>query len=326
MISPVLQTLIDKLAADGRVSAAEVLEVRALVYADGQIGRAEAEALFALNERVAGDDQAWLDLFAEALCDHLMEGGEERGHVSEEGAAWLEARIDRDGVLERETELNAVLKVLDRAESCPDRLQTFARTLISRAVLEGKGYVGRDAAQAPGQIGETELALIRRALYASAGAGDAFVTRQEAEWLFDLDAATDGRAHCAGWRDLFVGAVMNHLFAAGPSDLLGRGAMMERAQWLKTQQSRSVGAFYNSVFGGGFKGLITKFYQESPQDAVALHALAREEQGYDAARLEAGEASWLVHRIEGDGRKTANERALIAAVKDAQGEDALKSA
>ena len=45
-----------------------------------------------------------------------------------------------------------------------------------------------------------------------------------------------------------------------------------------------------------------------------------------AEALETSEAAWLVTRIRADGRRTANEQALVEAVKAAKGEDALKSA
>jgi hypothetical protein len=325
MIPPVLHTFIDKLAADGRVSQEEALEARRLVFTDGKVARAEADMLFMLNERVGGDDPAWAALFVEAIGDHLMQTGEPEGHVSEEGARWFAAAIGRDGSLERETELAALLKVLDRAESVPASLVSLARDLVYRAVVTGKGYVGRDAALVPGQIGETELALIKSMLYAAAGAGDVYVTREEAEWLFSIDAATEGRAHCPGWRDVFVNAVMNHLFAAGPSAMLGRDQMVARANWMN-EKSAGIGAFYARIFKGGVKGFADRLAQPGALADEAARADARESQANAAEALDLGEAAWLVARINADKRKTANERALIEAVKAAKGEGALKSA
>ncbi len=76
------------------------------------------------------------------------------------------------------------------------------------------------------------------------------LTRDEAEWLFDLDTAAKGYAHVTGWRDLFVSAIMNHLFAAGPSDRLERGAMLRRTAWLKAPE-QGIGAFFARAFEGG---------------------------------------------------------------------------
>lgn len=325
MIPHVMMALIEKLAADGRISADEALDVRRAIFPDGAVSRAEAEALFLLNERVGGDDPAWNACFVEAISDHLLLGAEPLGHVTDEGAAWLENRISRDAVLEGPTELALLLALLDKAESCPARLSELARKWVGAAVLSGEGYEGRDAALVPGQIGEHELKMIQRVLYAASGAGNVFVTREEAEWLFELDAATEGRVHVAGWRDLFVGALMNHLFAAGPSGLLDRNAMIDRANWLKSD-SGGLGAFFGRIFAGGRQGYADHVDQPNPQAAMEAHNRKRAGDAEAADALETHEAAWLVTRIRADGRRTANEQALVDAVRAAKGQDALKSA
>jgi hypothetical protein len=326
MIPNVMMLLIEKLAADGRISQAEALDVRRAIFPDGAVSRGEAEALFALNERVGGDDPAWNSCFVEAIFDHLTLAEEPKGHVTEEGAAWLENRIHRDAVIELSTELELVMKLCEKAESCPTRIHEMARKLVKRAVLEGKGYEGRDPKLVPGQIGETELSLIRRVLFAAAGAGNVAVMRDEAEWLFEIDEATEGRAHVAGWRDLFVSAVMNHLFAVGPSSLLNRDAMMKRAAWLnKPTSSGGVGGFIARVMEGGVKGFKEKATQANPIAAQFAHVDRRHVEAHVAEALDTAEAAWLVTRIRADRRRTANEQALVDAVNAAKG-GALKSA
>ena len=326
MIPNVMMTLIEKLAADGRISAEEAVDVRRAVFPDGAVSRSEAEALFVINERVGDDDPAWNVCFVEALRDHLLFAEEPMGHVTDEGAAWLESRIGRDGVVERATELELLLKLLETAESCPARLQELARQHVTRAVLSGQGYEGRDPALVPGQIGETELRMIRRVLFAAAGAGNIAVTREEAEWLFALDAATEGRAHVAGWRDLFVSALMNHLFAAGPSVLLERGGMLRRAEWLRTEPRGGIGAFMARALDGARQGRMELRRKSNPLDAQSDYVEQRQVEAQVAEALDTAEAAWLVTRIRADGRRTANEQALVEAVKTAKGEDALKSA
>ena len=104
-------------------------------------------------------------------------------------------------------------------------------------------------------MGEVELAIIRRVLFAASGAGNVSVTREEAEWLFDLDTATKGYAHVAGWRDLFVLAVMNHLFAVSPAAALERGEIVRRAEWLNTTAQGGIGAYLARTFEGGLQRL-----------------------------------------------------------------------
>ena len=331
MISNVMMLLIEKLAADGRVSEAEAVDVRRAIFPDGAVSRAEAEALFVLNERVGDDDQTWNDCFVEAICDHLMLADQPEGHVTDAGAEWLERRIGGDGVLERRTELELVLKLMEKAQSCPARLHEFARKMVSRAVLEGKGYEGRDPRIVAGQIGEAEVGMIRRVLFASAGAGNIAVTREEAEWLFEIDEATEGHAHVAAWRELFVSAIMNHLFGAGPSSLLNRQAMIDRANWLgKPAFSGGAGGFLSRVLGGvtggGVQGYMERAQQNDALGGQYAHLKRREVETHVAEALDTAEAAWLVTRMRADGRRTANEQALVDAVKAAKGDGALKSA
>lgn len=322
-----LRELVDRIAANGRVDAEEVLAVRRTIFPDGAVSRDEAEMLFAVNDQVANDDPAWDACFVEAICDHLL-GGEPKGHVSEDGCDWLIARIDHDGALERVTELELALKLLDKAESCPARLAELARAWVSKAILEGRGYDGRHPAAQPGEIGETEIAMIRRVLFAAAGAGDIAITREEAEWLFALDEATDGKNHAAAWRDLFVKAIMSHLFAGGPSDLLNRNAMLQRAQFVSQSQGglgKTLSGLAHGLTKGGFKGYLDRAQQLNETDGQFAHDAQRQAQNAKADLLSMSEAAWLVARIRADRRRTPNEEALVAAVKAYKGDDAISA-
>ncbi|MEQ1609947.1 MAG: hypothetical protein ABL956_13405 [Hyphomonadaceae bacterium] len=220
-----MMLLIEKLASDGRINDREALDVRRAIFPAGAVSVGEAEALFALNERVGGDDAAWGACFIEAISDHLLFAEEPMGHVSDEGAAWLENRIGRDSVVER----------------------------------------------------ATELAMIRRAL-----------------------------------------------FAAGPSAPLERGEMLRRAKWLHTERRGGIGAFLGRALNGGRQG--TMELTRKSADPQAAHVERRHVEAQVAEALETSEAAWLVTRIRADGRRTANEQALVDTVKAAKGNDQLKSA
>jgi hypothetical protein len=323
-----LRALADRIAADGRVEPEEVLAVRRAVFPDGVVSREEAELLFDINEHVANDDPAWDACFVEAICDHLLNSAEPMGHVTEEGCDWLIVRIDHDSVLERVTELELALKLLEKAESCPARLAERARTWASRAILEGRGYEGRDPKTEPGQIGDAEVAMIRRVLFAAAGAGDIAITRDEAEWLFALDEATDGKAHAASWRDLFVKAIMSHLFAGGPSDLLDRNAMLHRAQFVSNTSGglrQTLSHLASGLADGGLEGWKTRAGQLDAHDDQMKHDAERKAQHASADLLSMSEAAWLVTRIRADHRRTPNEEALVAAVKAYKGDEAISA-
>lgn len=318
MIPAAMLSLIDELAADGRISASEVIDVRRVIFPDGAVTRMEAEFLFHLNERIDGENAEWDACFAEAVCDHLLLSTEPQGHVSNEGGDWLDARIREDGLLKRRTELEVLLKLVERAESCPPSLILLTRESVAKSIVE-----------AGGRIGEAEVALIRRMLFAAAGDGATSITHDEAEWLFQLDAATQGLEHSPAWRDLFVKANLNHLFVARPSALLDRDAMMRRAAPHKPGAlglQSILRQTFEGVADGGLEGYAARVRQNDAYAEMFAHVDAREAEAEAADALDDAESEWIVTRVAADGHRSGNEQALIDAIKAAKGDDALKTA
>ena len=98
-------------AADRAISAEDILALRRAGWADGVMKPDEAEAAFALNDALAEPTPEWSDFFVEAIGEFVINGTEPRGYVSEDNAAWLIARIDRDGTLQGMTELELLVRV-----------------------------------------------------------------------------------------------------------------------------------------------------------------------------------------------------------------------
>ncbi len=295
-----LQAVTEKLSADGRISAEEALELRKSVFPDGVVSRDEAEVLIALEARVANTDEAWAEAFVEALVDHVMQSGPYPGHVDAATVTWLEGRFGQEGG--RATEVEALLKMMERSESAPDSLAAFARARIA-ALLADK------------PVGEAEVELVRRALYAAAGDGATSVTEDEARWLFHLDAQSDGFANAAAWQDLFVKAVLNHLMGRRAPELLEQQGMLARQAWLARPQG-APGSSLGAMFEGGFRG----FWGKVRQDSHLKRLEARYEDMNAAAaadeKLTLAEIAWAVGMTKADGKRTANEEALLAAIHE----------
>jgi hypothetical protein len=291
-----LQALADAVGADRVVSAAEALELRKAIFPDGIVSREEAEALIALEARVANTDEAWVAAFVEGIVDHVLGAGQFNGHVEPDVADWLIGRFGDDGA--RETELEVVLKLMERSESAPESLSLFAQWRIA-SQFAGKA------------IGVPETELIRRCLYASSGDGATAITETEARWLFALDAESDGRANAGAWGDLFVKAILNHLMGRRAPRLLASENMLARQAWIDAEPRRAVAA----MFDGGVHGFLAKMRQDS--------MLARLEQRYeemnaaaeDDARLTLEEIAWTVGMARQDGKRTKNEAALLAEIR-----------
>lgn len=293
------QTLVDQLAADGVVTADEALEMRRIVFPDGVVSRDEAEMFIAVAARVANTDEEWTRAFVEAICDYVLSKGKFAGHVDEETASWMMMHFGQDGP--RETEVEAVLKVLERAESAPESLCAFARDRVA-ALMAGNA------------VGVAETELVRRCLYASAGSGRTSVTTEEARWMFALDAESDGRANDAAWGDLFVKAVLCHLMGRHAPEVLEANSMMARQAWLNSP-TPGVGGMLRSIFAGGLSGYKAKIQQAGATERWEGHYEVANDDAATDEQLTLSEIAWTVGMTKQDGKLTANERELMSKIR-----------
>lgn len=191
------------------VDSQQLRGLRSEVWSSGSVSTAEAEKLFDKN-RTTAPSAEWNDFFIEAICEFLLSQGEPRGYVTEDEATWLLRHVNHDGKVETRTELELIVKLLERAEYAPPTLRRFALRAIEQTVLTGKGPT-RSGRAKRGLIDDSEVALIRRLIFAPAGDGPAIVSATEAEMLFRLKDATLGKDNSPEWKKLFVQGVANHL-------------------------------------------------------------------------------------------------------------------
>jgi hypothetical protein len=89
--------LIADLARTGEImTKAKVRQLRRALYEDEVLGRADAEALFALERVQQGRAcREWTRFFVEALTDHLVWRARPEKALDQESALWLLAEADR---------------------------------------------------------------------------------------------------------------------------------------------------------------------------------------------------------------------------------------
>lgn len=296
-------------AADGQITADELLALRREGWGDGIITRAEAEALFALNTALETRSSAWCDFFVEAIGEFVLNGTPPRLQCSADEAEWLIAQIDRDGIVESVAELEAMVRIIERAENVPDRLKNYVLGVVEREVLTGTGPTRCGDALRAGHISAAECRIIRRVIFASGGHGPAAVSRFEAEMLFRLKDGTLADENAAEWDDLFIDGVANFM----------QGFVLPHAQ-LSHERKRALEAFVadNHANVGRFMG---RLIREVPQVANHFGKVfgKRQPAGTDYAALAgegekvtANESQWLNSMIAADGEVDALETRLIA--------------
>jgi len=302
--------LAKRAAADGQVSAAELLALRQQGWGDGIITREEAEALFAVNDVLTDRDEEWCDFFVEAIGEYVLNGTEPRLQCSEAEAQWLIDRIDHDGVVENLVELETIVRIVERAQNTPVRLKDYVLAQVEREVLTGIGPTRCGGALCATHITSAECRIIRRVIFASGGHGPAAVSRFDAEMLFRLKDETLAEENAPEWDDLFLDGVSNYL----------KGFTLQNAQ-LDHDRALELQAFIadSKPNVARFMGRVAK---EVPNAANHFgKVFGRKNAGPSfAERAEAGaeitdhEQEWLEKMIDADGEVDELERRLLARI------------
>ena len=295
-------------AADGAISADEVLALRRAAWPDGRIDQTEAEAILAINEVVSERSPDWTDFLVEAIGEYVLNGTEPRGYVADATADWLIARLDHDGRLESAAELELLVRVLEKALGTPDRLKDYALVQVERAVLTGEGPTRDGGALSAGSITEAECKLLRRMIFASGGDRPAAVSQREAEMLFRLKDATLGQPHAPEWQRLFVQGVGNYLqgWTGGHAISRDRAARLET---FMNDTSSGLGRFFERMTRLGARDL-----GAAAQDMLSGGKPTRDYAGEARAEaaLSAPEKAWIDGRIKADDRIDPLEEAPLA--------------
>lgn len=310
-----IRDVVADVEASKRVTAGDVTELRRVIYHDGAAEAGEVERLFKIDEAATERDPGWSELFVEAVTDYLVEQVEPHGYVNEANADWLIDRIGRDGTVKTETELELLVKILERAKSSPERLVAYALNQVKKAVVDGEGPLTCGRTLMPGHIGRAEVDLIRRILYAFGGDGNVAITHSEAEVLFDINDHTAEAENDPSWTDLFVKAIANFMMAASGYSVPRRQEALRREEWLDSS-SGGVGDFFSRMAAGGLHGIIAAYKQPSTEEAWAQRNAQKKAAIRSAEVVTAEEAEWLSHRIGRDGVLHDNEKALLRFIRD----------
>jgi len=298
-----------------RVTDADVLRLRRDVYGDGVVNREEARDIFALDHLVSDKPESWREFFVEAIADYLVEQEAPRGYISSANAEWLINAISHDGVVDYRTELELLIKAMERATSVPPFLAAFALEQVAIAVVEGKGALTRGRTLTPGRIGEDEVNLLRRILYAAGGDGNVAITRNEAEVLFRINDNTSEAENHLSWTELFTKAIAYSVMAASGYEVPSREEALHREEWLG-DTSANLGRFFSKMFSGSLDAHLEAVRLETGSEAYFGRRNAEQAAKRPSSeKIDVSEAKWLVDRIGRDGALHENERELLDFLK-----------
>jgi hypothetical protein len=308
----VIEAIVTRISASGRVTPQDVMALRPIIWNDGQIGPDEADALFVINDACYAKCPEWHDFFVEAGAVYLVEQAQPVGYIDDAKAAWLMARIDRDGKVDGSAELELIVKSLEAALNAPDSLKTYALAQIERVVLTGEGPTRAGAVLRPGTVEEAEVALLRRIFFARGSDGSGLISAAEANVLFAIKQATRGAENASAWQQIFVQMVGNHIMAH------------QGYQPLPIERARALEHFMDDNLPniGRFLARMEAAIARPASIYGALNGAPVEDHNADVAAdraMTAEEAHWLKLHIAADGELDSLERALLAFILDESG-------
>lgn len=305
-----------------RIDADDVLSLRREVFDDMVVSLVEAEAVFSLNDAVEETCSEWQEFFVEVMTDYCVNQANPAGYVSEGNADWLVSQITKDGRVKSCTELELLVKIIERATSVPERLSAFALREVAEAVISGDGGLVGDKDLTAGVIGKPEAQLIRRIMYGVGAEGRIAISRVEVEVLFDLNDRTVDKDNHPEWNDVFVKAVGAYLMMGSGYKALGREEVLRREEWLDDTNVDVAGMLSKSLSSvgdlmrGSVWGELARDGNSRSNDAWGTRNEAVNHAASQAAPVDQSEAQWLAERIGRDGVFHENEKALLRFIKE----------
>jgi hypothetical protein len=294
---------VEELVKRGSIRESDVVFLRSAFELGAPLTGAEAEQLVALHQVCPVKDAAWAELFVDILTDHFVHQAAPEGYVTSAKAALLIALISREGYIASKTELDLLLAVLEAARWAPVSLVRFALDQVRHTVTTGAGPIRAASPLPAGSIGESEVELVRRVLYAF-GNRCLAVTRAEAELLCEIDTALTGPAPEA-WTDLFVKAMTNLVLSASGH------AVPTREQALAQQPRREPDA--HGAVATGEPAEVLYPLLTSEERAIARLERQRIEiiTGEEIAKVD---AAWLAEQLGRESARGPGKDALLTSL------------
>lgn len=314
MAELMLEPRIAAIAARNRITADDVLYLRRNVYQDGMSSRGEVENLFALDGACEDKGPEWAVFLIEAVCDYVVHQETPQGYLSDNNASWLQSLIIRDGRIERTTELELMVRVLETAKTTPASFVEFVLAHVQSAISEPAGALASTDANSMLRISREATATVRRVLYAMGGHNNVAVTRPEAELMFNLNDRTAASSNDPEWNELFVKAIANFMMATSGYRVESREKALAHDAFLETSTA-DLGSFLSRMLHGTLTERMRWLQDDQVEEKFAERNAAFEAETADAERITRDEAEWLAGRIRRDGNIGTVERALIDFLK-----------
>lgn len=222
MVTSPIATLIQPALERGAVEESEVGQMRQRWRAGEPLQAADADALFALQGMLAGRDAGFNTLFEDMLTSYMLENGAPRGSISKEQSDWLLSMLDGgEGLVANAAELEMLIRLIEKADSVPAALASFALHQIQHSAMTGEGPAALGRIHFSRVVDSRDVANLARLFQVARGDKRRIISRPEADILFEMAEGCTG-GNDPAWDGLFAEAIQAHLLATNlPNDTHG---------------------------------------------------------------------------------------------------------
>lgn len=312
------EDFVAQLLLKGEASDEDVLQLRRQVFADGVVSLEEADCIFKLNDAFKTPARAWNDFFVQSLTNFFLYQQKPSGFITASDGDYLISRIWADERVKTANELELIVNLIDRAQTCPDKMKEFVIREVKNSVLNNDGPLRNGQFLKAGVIAVAEVDILERVLFGIAGEESLAISRNEAELLFDLNDATVEAENHPSWRRLFVKGVSNYLMSALSYTPMSQEERTAQEAWL--MERGTTGGFFSKMGQSIMKGpvaLLDAITAPVSSDRLWDEELKKRRTNEEISeQITITEADWVISRIGRDGILHDNEKALLSFIKD----------
>ena len=195
-------------AGKNRMSAEDILLLRRYTFPEGVRTPDDVVTLMSLNACCPKKCPEWPDYFVEQLAGFIVERCHPIGSLDEINVDWIESVLFKDGVIEGELELAAVLHIMDLARHVPPSLKMLMLDQLRIALAEGRGAYAEKRALRTG-IDADDIAYVQRILRGRLGQGAPLLSPAKLAILEAIDRESSSGARHGDWQH-FIETVLPH--------------------------------------------------------------------------------------------------------------------
>lgn len=307
-MAQVFTDVVASIKAKGNIEAFDVLNLRETTYRDGSAIISEAQAIMDLHKACTIFPQYWLDFYFEAIIDFVVRQQDPIGYVDAFKANWLLDNIAENKRLNSASDFELLVRIIEIADDVPASIRAVALNEIEQTVLSGKGATRDGDSQSSTHINDSEVAYLRRLMFAVSSGGAATISLDEAETLFRIKNACIDGENAAGWLDFFAKAIGNHLMAHDFYTKISVEKAQERETFLENTHA-NIGDFLSRAFVGAKSALGSAKRKDIWDENHGTDDIAEDE------KIDGVENTWLNRQIASDGKTDIFEQAVLDFIK-----------